>query len=1120
MEFYNVFTDQPHKKIYTGIQQLYIIGLYDPLPIQEVLAIFKNYLPSNLYYKLQKYVTSKPNNIKCKIHWSTFKSKIDNLPVHTLQNCSIDLMKHLENLEPSEKCVKTFHIFKNHQKNKSTEPNLHNTTQMVQEFFATIYQRNVLASLVKYILLEPLLKTFKTSVLTEQKRGIFYLMQKRLEELVEEHILISFNGQNYDNYLLCNSLILIQTRMHQPLKIFKKGASISSILCINKTNFFYRSFQKQNKNKTQSNITPKTIEKKFFNSIPKTKKIEKTKNNIWPIKLYIKDIRNLVAANMTLDKIGKLFNLPVSKLVFPYSQATSISKIKTTYSLHPKDDLFWTDSFQGKIIPLQNRLEAQQIFEAKQFDNLYEFGTYYLVQDCIVLHSILLTLFKSYLNDSINIFIRRNYSQSSLSYQQFFILEPSKQIKKLLAPKSINNTFYNYLIKQSVTGGLCTSFVHGKIDENTKINEHFNYIDRPNLNIVQWPNFSLSKIDWNKKFVETPSGISTLDIRSLYPSASVKKIPVHIPLFYSRFTIDDYAKLYATNNFYPSLNMKQYCSNVNQTGSFDTDKFKLISRSPTFFAEYYALAYYLQSFQSNPNIKILRFQSEFTAMGQLTFGTFKIDGFLSYQDLTTNSTHIKLIQYHSVYYHGHMPHCSTSSNITERDCENRKKTIHVANAINQLCQHLTHHFKSFLADNVIVEYVEISDCDFVQHRIPKTHNFIFPYQKTYKYEEFLKAINNKILTGFLVVKNLQIKKTNQNPIFGFIIQKIEYGLKQLSPYTQEQANKIATSSRVISVHSSKHFMVLSTEYFHWLSTTFGFETTPDIYHALLFQTDDYLRNSIETKLLQRKNLKALIKKETNIQTRQNLEVKAELIKLMLNSCYGYTLCNISSSKFKQFETRRSLRTLKKNKFKSSIAFEKNIFLVEMAKKYEESFPTLLGHVGSYILFQSKKTLLKRLHFLLQYFNPKWAQLLYMDTDSAHFLVKFKNLEENVHSQLRPHFQALFNKHFETGPKISGIWVNEGFYECGEYLAEKCYILYNKSDDVYLTHMKGLNAHFQKEYHKQNIDPKKLPYLGYNIFFKSPDFIIFKTYMNKNIFDNYVPNKRYFVSATGSLPLKM
>jgi len=51
--------------------------------------------------------------------------------------------------------------------------------------------------------------------------------------------------------------------------------------------------------------------------------------------LYIKDIRNLVDANMSLDKIGKLFNLKVSKLCFPYEKATSIKSLKTITSLHP-----------------------------------------------------------------------------------------------------------------------------------------------------------------------------------------------------------------------------------------------------------------------------------------------------------------------------------------------------------------------------------------------------------------------------------------------------------------------------------------------------------------------------------------------------------------------------------------------------------------------------------------------------------------------------------------------------------------------------------------------------------------------------------------------------------------
>ncbi len=51
------------------------------------------------------------------------------------------------------------------------------------------------------------------------------------------------------------------------------------------------------------------------------------------MKLFIKDIRNLVAANMSLDKICKLFNLKVAKLCFPYEQAKSVKKIKSITSL-------------------------------------------------------------------------------------------------------------------------------------------------------------------------------------------------------------------------------------------------------------------------------------------------------------------------------------------------------------------------------------------------------------------------------------------------------------------------------------------------------------------------------------------------------------------------------------------------------------------------------------------------------------------------------------------------------------------------------------------------------------------------------------------------------------------
>jgi DNA polymerase elongation subunit (family B) len=303
---------------------------------------------------------------------------------------------------------------------------------------------------------------------------------------------------------------------------------------------------------------------------------------------------------------------------------------------------------------------------------------------------------------------------------------------------------------------------------------------------------------------------------------------------------------------------------------------------------------------------------------------------------------------------------------------------------------------------------------------------------------------------------------------------------------------------------------------------FGFENVPDIYHAMLFQMDNYLTKTIESKLKLRSELKELIKTETNIDTKQVYEIKAELIKLMLNSCYGFTLCNLTSSKFKTFTNLHTLPKHKKRKgrFSSIIQLQTGVYLAESKKIILEPFETLLGHVGCAILFNSKIILLKRLYFLLKYLNPTKAQLLYMDTDSAHFLVKHKLFEDNVDNNLQHDFKKFYDKHFETGSKISGIWVQEGFFDYGDYKGEKCYVLSNSMTNTSVSHMKGLNTYFQQQHKNLNINVNKLPCISYNIFYKSPDFAIYKTYMSKNLFSNYIPIKRYFVSSSGSLPLKI
>ena len=1061
----------------------FFLGLYDDLPVTNILRILETYLPSALFFKLKKYVTADPKTVRNHVSWKQFQEKLEKLH---LESCSSELLKLFDKTIPSEDNVKTFHICNNQKNNGVTEPTHKNTTQMIYTFLTAIYQRNVLASLVKFIILKPLLHQLEISALMPQKKGIFYSIHQRVYEIIFECVLVSFNGSNYDNFLLCNSLIIIQTKLKQKIKIFKKGSSLSTMNLICKNNL--------------------TL---FSNILKKSKKNFVKSKNVWLMNLFIKDIRNLVAANMSLDQIGKMFNINVSKLCFPYEHATTIKKIKKMTSLHPYNEQIWKDDFSKKTVSLENRLNAQAIFESKNFSNLYEYGNYYLKLDCLLLHCILLKLFHTYLNDSINIFIRRNYSQSNLSYQQFFIIEPSKQIKQLQAPLQSNNPFYNHFIKQAVTGGLCTSFVHGKISNDTIINEHLNYLNKIELDVKAWPNFKNLNTE-QKIFNELPSGVTVFDIRSLYPSAALKKLPVGIPLFFSRFVPEDFNRI--KDKSYKTLHINSFCNTVENEGDTSLDFFKLVSTPPRFYNEFNAINHYLKSLPSN--ITILRFQTNFTAMGQLYFVNYPVDAFLSFEH--NNQIFVKIIQYNSTFYHGHKDSCKTLNNSDE--IIKAEKTKQIKTDINKLCQDFTRDFHEYLLPTSF-EYIEISECDFFLHKIPKISNFHLPYKSKYSYQSFLEAIYTKKLTGFIVVKDLEIKKNNQNPLFGFIIQKTEYEYKHLSPYTQQNLVKFNQSKRVISLHKNKSFMVISTEYFNWLNNTFGFEKTPNIYHALFFQLEHYLKASIESKLQLRKNLKELIKNETDVQTKKNYEIRAELIKLMLNSCYGFSLCNLTSTKFKHFENRRKIPPNTHN-FSSCVQIDEQIFLIEKKRKNIEIFQTLLGQVGCSILFYSKIILMKRIYFLLKYLNPTQAQLLYMDTDSAHILLKHPRLIDNVDTDLKHSFSVLYNKHFETGTKVSGIWVTEGTFDCAEYLGEKSYRLYNKNNSDYVTHMKGLNNMFQKQFHEQNVDSKVTPYISYNIFFKSPDFVLFKTHMNKNLFSNFIPIKRYFVSATGSLPLKL
>jgi hypothetical protein len=168
------------------------------------------------------------------------------------------------------------------------------------------------------------------------------------------------------------------------------------------------------------------------------------------------------------------------------------------------------------------------------------------------------------------------------------------------------------------------------------------------------------------------------------------------------------------------------------------------------------------------------------------------------------------------------------------------------------------------------------------------------------------------------------------------------------------------------------------------------------------------------------------------------------------------------------------RSARKNKLVSCVKLSEGVFIAEYkAAQLQHPFETMLGHVGCSILFHCKIILLKRLNYLLKFLNPTKAQLLYMDTDSANFLLKHEKFEDNVDENLRKPFIDLKGKHFEEF-KLSGIWVEEGFFNSGQYIEEKSYVL--SCENKTLSYRKGLNSMFQNKFVTENIDPiENLPY---------------------------------------------
>ena len=92
---------------------------------------------------------------------------------------------------------------------------------------------------------------------------------------------------------------------------------------------------------------------------------------------------------------------------------------------------------------------------------------------------------------------------------------------------------------------------------------------------------------------------------------------------------------------------------------------------------------------------------------------------------------------HTIYLYNYITKCN--GYLSETLTKKLKKTLKITKEIIHLCEHFTHHFRNVLIP-VDFHYVEISECDFSNHFIPKKINFLPCYELTYNYTQFLDEI--------------------------------------------------------------------------------------------------------------------------------------------------------------------------------------------------------------------------------------------------------------------------------------------------------------------------------------------------------------------------------------------
>ena len=377
------------------------------------------------------------------------------------------------------------------------------------------------------------------------------------------------------------------------------------------------------------------------------------------------------------------------------------------------------------------------------------------------------------------------------------------------------------------------------------------------------------------------SKVHGLDIRSQYAFSSTLNLPAGPPVILTTLNID---RIPAK----PIIDIPSFCKHLQNLP--DPQTVEVINSTDFFFKEeYYAVQNWLKKRVFDLEVSQNKYSLELcysatTPMGQINLGRHFVDCYV----LLTKGVQKKILlfQYHG-FYHGCAIHCTVKDPNSPKNIDRRE----ISDAKDKKLQEYADVWAA-CTPNLTVEIVIARPCD-VQHKnidnVPRLLTDIVP--KRQSYTRFVSQVNNKQYEGFLVVKNLQLKKENRHPSMGFCVQRSSIDPETMySAYMENNYTTTKKTTAVLGLHEFKHIKVIHTSYFHYLKEHFGFEHEPLILHAVLFKHESYLKQDIEHHLELRAEIKEKLKNPNLSEAEKRvLNSESSSAKLKLNGTYGFTL---------------------------------------------------------------------------------------------------------------------------------------------------------------------------------------------------------------------------------------